>query len=92
MSFGSTGKDVTPQAVRMVAVDPTSYTAEIERGVPASLPALQGDQRKARKPAMLRDGVDSEGQNKNRQATHWTIWEDPAKATVAIVRNSKVEG
>lgn len=88
MSFHAEAGDTTPQLATVVAIDPESCTAEIERGELSELPSELSVNREGASVEASDTDVGAEGQNQNRKATFWTIWEDPAKARVAVVRTS----
>lgn len=80
--------DMTPQMVKMIAVQPDTCLAEIERGEPTTLPQADGSRRETASITAASGDVGAEGQNQNRQSTYWTIWEDPVLIRVATVRTS----
>jgi hypothetical protein len=88
ISFHADAKSAAPQMAAMVAVDPATCRAEIERGVPMVVPTDDGVRRVELDLSARAGQVEAQGANRDRKATFWTIWEDPPKAAVAKVRTS----
>jgi hypothetical protein len=88
ISFHADAKSAAPQMAAMVAVDPATCRAEIERGVPMVVPTDDGVRRVELDLSARAGQVEAQGANRDRKATFWTIWEAPPKAAVAKVRTS----